>query len=855
VQDATTRTKLTSFTGDCQYHGDPLSHHGLPGQSGNPQGTAAVKEFLIQRYRQDPLGPVIHPTLIRIDDNGHLLRGDRHTEAMFGYEATELAGQPVQVILASRQDDPFAPDHRHRLNNGQTVLVTFRHKEGFFFTARLGLHNETRDSDQAASALILLRDSTDMNSDLLKLAEENASFGLWELNVSTNEFIWSEGIYHLLDLRPGIDLTPEQALFYCQNGQNRVRALFRRCIRSGTPFRINLTLLTDRHTLQTVTLTGQALNESEGPRKLGGVVTNTSDAMRSRAEKQKLQSLFDAVGCATNDLIVAVSPQLELLQFNDAWARQFQKAFGCRPHPGAPLKALLKDFPNERRLYERMWNRAFERGGFIAEMPLDQAGNDVPVYEFHFQRVRGANHELIGAVQVGRDITDRLRRNLDDDRRMRFDPVTGLINRRAFIEHLERALANPHRRQFADHLLLLNLDNFGHYHESAGGGVCDRYLRELATILGLRVRQRDALARLTGDTFALYIENCPEPRARKLADEIRELVARFRFEWQGQQLQVTASGGLLILGCDRPQQAEQLLSQAADLCHTAKTSGRNRIHAGAALPPDQIPGTTDGYLEQLEAALDNNRLTLEYQFIKPVASVTWGDHIEILCRIPGTSEDQPPLTPAQFLPVAERFDLVKRLDRQVIRQTVEWLSQHPLLEPRLKYCSFNLSLASILDDGFPEFMEQTLDGLAYGAGCFCLEIQEAHATRYPDEVAVLCDALHRLGLRVALDGAGASVESYSLAANLPVDVIKLDKRVMQDLEKDPVQQIMAEALHRIAETSGKETVATFIENDETLRRVRTLGIHFGQGYRLARPQPLEELKPAVVELSTGRIGG
>ena len=122
-------------------------------------------------------------------------------------------------------------------------------------------------------------------------------------------------------------------------------------------------------------------------------------------------------------------------------------------------------------------------------------------------------------------------------------------------------------------------------------------------------------------------------------------------------------------------------------------------------------------------------------------------------------------------------------------------------------------------------------------------------------VAVLCDALHRAGFRVALDGAGASVESYSLAARLPVDIIKLDRRIMNDLERDPVQQIMVDALHRIAETAGKETVATFIENDETLRKVRTLGIHFGQGYRLSRPRPLDELKPAEVELSTGRIGG
>ncbi len=149
------------------------------------------------------------------------------------------------------------------------------------------------------------------------------------------------------------------------------------------------------------------------------------------------------------------------------------------------------------------------------------------------------------------------------------------MNRRSFIEHLERAMGHRHKRQSTDGLLFLDLDNFEQFNEDAGSGTCDRYLRELAAMLGLRVRQRDALARLAGDTFALFIENCPEPRARKIAEEIREQIAQFQFEWQGgHTLQTTTSGGLLILDSELPERADTLLTQAADLCHTAKTSGR-----------------------------------------------------------------------------------------------------------------------------------------------------------------------------------------------------------------------------------------------------------------------------------------
>lgn len=246
-------------------------------------------------------------------------------------------------------------------------------------------------------------------------------------------------------------------------------------------------------------------------------------------------------------------------------------------------------------------------------------------------------------------------------------------------------------------------------------------------------------------------------------------------------------------------------------------------------------------MAQVEAALEQEQLELEYQPLKPVASATWGDHLEIFCRIPGSGDRDDLLHPEQFLPTSERFDLARRLDRQVITQTMAWLEEQPWLRPRLRYLGFNLSLASILDDNFTDFLEDVLRGSGYDPGCFVLEIREAHASEYPDDVAVLCDEAHRLGCRVAVEGAGTSVESYHLAATLPVDLIKLDRRLMQDLARDPVQLVMVESLHRIACSAGKSTVATFIEDADTLRTVRTLGLHFGQGDHLGPPRPLTTL--------------
>ncbi|MGO2135195.1 EAL domain-containing protein [Marinobacter sp.] len=814
-----------------------------------------MKEFVIQRYRADAPTDNGRQTLLRIDDEGKVLFADSNAEAILGYDASELEGIMVHRVLASREDDPFAPVNRHRMESGQNVLVTFRHKEGFFYTASLSLRISMRDSDEAASARITQQENSAIDPRLLRCAESAAGFGIWELDIASNQITWTEGLYQLLELRPGTDMTPEQALFYCQSGQGRIRALFRRCAHTGAPFTIELNLVTAQQQTIRATLNGRALKTDGRVCKLGGTLVNRTGEMQRDQARTGAEKILSATTAACPGLIAAVDTNLNLLHFNAPYARLFAGIFGPTPRVGDNLSQLLEKYPNERHLAEQLWRRAFEQDSFVVDMPITQQSGEWPVYEFHYQRLTDSKSETTGAVVVASDISNRANNISDSEYRYRHDRGTGLTNRREFTARLHRSMKEKDETATDSSLLYLNLDAFGHFNAIAGNGACDRYLRELASSLDIRSRPQDTISRLSGDTFALLIEGCTEPEARKLAEDALNLIRSFVFEWHGHQLQTTASGGLLVMGKDTPADPEQLLSQAADLCHQAKTSGRNRIHTAHASRPKTDDSTSNEYVDQIRKALDQQSLILEFQTLKPVASVTWGDHIEILSRIPGNGNHEECLQPDQFLPVAERFNLAKRLDRQVILQTLTWLDDHQLLEARLKYCGFNLSLASVLDDTFADFMESVLRVSNYPAECFCFEIREAHATQYPDEVTVLCDALHRIGCRVALDGAGASVESYNLAAKLPVDIIKLDRSLMLRLGDDPVQQIMAEALHRIALDSGKITVATFIENSDILKKVRTLGIHFGQGLRLSPPKPLAELTPVAVDLSTGRIGG
>ncbi|MEQ5836632.1 EAL domain-containing protein [Marinobacter sp. NFXS9] len=814
-----------------------------------------MKEFLISRHRRESAPGAERRTLVRIDDNGIITFADAQADAVLGYDPQELAGRKLASLAATRQDDPLAPAHHEQLERGDPILLTLRHRDGFFFTARFSIRVDVADVDQPATAAITPRGQEPLDPRLLQMTEASGQLGLWQLDTRSNRMTWSDGLYRLFDLRPGSDISPEHALFYFQEHQQRVRALFRRCVRSGASFTRDLHILTDKQRLRPVRLSGRALMTGDKITAVAGTLVDLSERLNQREARREVEQLLQGLLAASDDLILAVDPNLHVLALNQAMASQFESTFGRRPRVGDNLCQLLQDYPNERRLNQRLWEKALERDHFTVEMPLAQQEQELPVYEFRFQRLRDAQGHTLGAVHVGRDISYRLRTRDNLNYLSQHDPMTGLLNRRELLRRLQRAIDQTAGDSPGHALLFLDLDHVTRFNDSAGAGACDRYLRELAGMLGTRIRHRDALARVSADKFALILDRCAEPEARKVARNLCDHIGEFVFEWQGQPLQTTASGGLVPFARGQaPTRAEELLTLAADLCQTAKNAGRNRIHVHRDHGANMLESEAQKLLARLQACVREDRIALMYQSLRPVTSATWGEHVEILARLEYGDGDQGFWLPNDFLPVAERFDLARDIDRRVIRKTLSWLRQHALLEPRLKLCSFNLSLASVLDEEFPAFIAEQVRTSNFPAERFCFEIRESDATGYPDEASVFCDAIHDVGCRVALDGAGASVESYALAARLPVDVIKLDRSLMKDLGEDPVQQVMVEALHRIAETAGKITVATFIESDETLRQVRRLGIHFGQGFRITAPRPIQDLAPAAVDLSVGRIG-
>lgn len=812
--------------------------------------SCAMREYLIKRVRTEPgTNSNAEPASLQVDDEGIIQAADDAAEALFGYGILEMQGLPMHQLVASREDNPVMPPLSDALEQGQNALITVRHASGYFFS--ISLRRSTSDTGESNEDAMRIRprQATPLDTRVFRLAEQSGGIGIWEMDQDYNRLHWSEGLYHLLDLPPGNQLDPEHVLFYFQEHQSQVRQAILQCLRQGEPFSMEVPVLTANQNHRWLRLTGRSLDDSGKRRLIAGsavdITARRADAHSAQVWKYRTESVM----AASNDLIVIMNPELEIVAVNQAYSEAFHAAFGIIPNVGDKMSDLLADHPEERRLYARLWERAMRQEGFCIEMPLAQSEEQQTVYEVQFNRIFSPDGELLGAAHVGRD---KRVAQLDGEDHVhylnRHDPLTGLLNRREILQRLHRAL-NLQREAGTPHALMhMDLDGFSTLNARFGSGGCDRYLRELSSMISGRLRQRDAIARVASDQFVVILDNCAAEEALKVCHNLRDAIGGFSFEWRGDTIQTTVSAGLLPLHLVPDEPSEQCLSLASDLCETAKATGPASVNLYRASDNSGQETATREDLAQLMYAITTDAIELHFQALRPIASATWGDHVEVLARLQREPDDQGRREeelwrPASFMPLAERFDMGYALDRRVIARALAWLENNPLMQPRLKMISFNLSTSSLMDEGFAGEVARQIEASSFEATSFCFEIREAHACQHPDEARRCAEALRQAGCRIALDAAGVSGNSHNLISDLGASIVKLDESLVQDLADNPLQAIMVEAIHRMALLCEAVTVAPFIEDDATLRKVRELGLHFGQGYRLTAPELLDKLAP------------
>lgn len=449
--------------------------------------------------------------------------------------------------------------------------------------------------------------------------------------------------------------------------------------------------------------------------------------------------------------------------------------------------------------------------------------------------VRDREGEVIGAVLVMHpdatvDVGDGATPYL-----LQRDSLTGLLHKREFEHRLEQALVGAARDNTQHALLFLALRGFRLFVEEHGRVAGAELLRQIAVLLRTQVRDADALARLHDDEFCALLVNCPLPQARRIAEQMMKTVGDFHFFWEGHELEVTARIGVVPVTADSGGVANALrLAEIA--CHNARAGGRPRIHIITAHEANRA--STAGPHDhggQITAALTDDRFRMYGQTIVPLhAEAGYGEQCEMLLHM--EDESGRIIPPSGFLPTAERADLLRTIDRWVVRTVFRMLRENR--PPKIASWTINLSEASLLDETFPEFVRGQLAHFETPPQWICFEIDEALAFEHLGDTLRLVDSLRPLGYAFCLSHFGPSLNSFAYLRNLHVDYIKIDGTLVRDVVADPVDRAIVSAVSHVAHAMGMRTIAEKVEDEAVLACLKSLGIDYAQGYAVSEPTPL-----------------
>lgn len=406
------------------------------------------------------------------------------------------------------------------------------------------------------------------------------------------------------------------------------------------------------------------------PAQLHGFLMDITSLKQTQAllaaEKQKAQVTLGSVGDAVittdqNGRVESLNPTAEHLTgwtLAEVSGRGIAEVF-------QPVSSIALD-PVEDPVLRCLAEGCALSSGF--HIVLVSRGGGRHYIEYSAAPIRLPNGQILGAVLTFRDVSEA-RRLVDNlSHQAGHDALTGLANRTEFETRLRMALERAKERGISSGLLYMDLDQFKIVNDSCGHGAGDELLRQVTAVLRGHVRERDTLARLGGDEFALLIEHCSVDEAMAVANKILTAVRGYRFHCDGRSFQVGVSVGVVVMD-QASESTEQVLKLADGACYLAKEGGRNRVVLQTTSEPDLQRRQADmNWVSRLGEALDEDQLVLFYQRIVPLGvPPDHARHYEILLRLQDPHEGL--ISPAQFLPAAERFDLMPALDRWVLQHT------------------------------------------------------------------------------------------------------------------------------------------------------------------------------------------
>lgn len=411
------------------------------------------------------------------------------------------------------------------------------------------------------------------------------------------------------------------------------------------------------------------------------------------------------------------------------------------------------------------------------------------------------------------------------------DSLTGLINRRRFQEELERSIAYAQRYDQQGALLFIDLDQFKYINDTYGHQYGDEYLLDVSRRLAKVLRKTDILGRLGGDEFGIIIPSATAEETDTIANALLGTLSQETIEYEDKLIHISASIGVAFF----PTQgtiANDLLAKADAAMYTAKNKGRSQYRTFSE-DEDELWNMQAKihWEEHIRWALENDRFLLHFQ---PVADLNQHTicHYEVLLRMRGKRDEL--ITPAAFIDTAERFGLIRDIDRWVLHNAIKEQAKRRDNGEQVTL-AINLSGRHFGSSEIMRLVKQSLETFNADPHSIIFEVTETAAVDNLAQAREFIDSLKTLGCRFALDDFGIGFSSFHYLRNLPVDFVKIDGSFVRNLHAEPEDRIFIKAMVDLANGLGITCIAEFVENQGIVDVLRELGVKYGQGYYIAEP--------------------
>lgn len=752
------------------------------------------------------------PDLILLDIMMPDLNGFEVCERLKACPAT----QDIPIIFLTARTESDDVIKGFKVGAIDYVTKPFRREELF---ARIKTH-------------VRLKHAEDLLKQGLAEAQHIARMGSWVWNLQTDVLNWSDEVYRIFGVQPQ-DFEPTYEAFLNMvhpDDRKLVQQTMNTAWHERHPHSIEHRIVLADGQERVVHEAGETTFDENGVAvRMLGTVQDVTERKQLEAELRKLSMVIEE----SINIVFITDTQGKIEYVNPMFERitgyLSEEVLGQNPR-------ILASGDTPKRQYEDLWGNITAGKSWNGEIKNKKKNGDFYWVQGVISPIRNDVGELTHFLAIQEDISDKRRAEERVEFLATYDSLTGLLNRERFIEFLAEGVAASRPGV----LILTDIDEFKIMNDVYGHNMADEFLKRLGeviqeTVVSLIHPQKCVVGRLGEDEIAVAIPGKNGKEGLHIAEEIRKRVEHLTLSTVA--IHTTLSVGIVEYPTHGSTTTE-LLSHVDAAVFRAKSLGKNCCHLFSL--EDQDIELVHSRLKQkvrILRALEEDRFEPWFQPILDLSDQQI-HHYEALARM--RDEEGNIVLPGAFISIAEALGFIDVIDRHIATKTIYRQAELQRQGQNLSF-TMNISGKNLGDKELLDYLRYTIQQSGANPGNLVFEITETTAIQDLTQAIKFMNALKSMGCRFALDDFGVGFTSFVYLREMAVDFVKIDGAFIRRLHEHTSDQGIVKAITMVAGEMGIQTIAEFVEKDETLRMLKALGVGYAQGFLIGKPAPLDHL--------------